>query len=168
MNTSIPGIVESYNGKVAKVRPAVHMLMANGDYLKPPAILNVPVGQLYASGGDAIISIPYKKGDHVWIHFSQRSIDEWKKNGDGHPKDPRQFDMTDAYITPVMHPSKRALSTDSIVIQYKRNKIEIGNDITVHGTLKVTGDVVARSNTTRISLSTHTHPVSGSSTGTPV
>lgn len=160
INTTMPAKIISYDGKRASVKPSIPMMLASGDYLDAPDVMNVPVCQYYGSGGDILISFPYKKGDDVWLHVSQRSIDEWRSSpNSSHPKDPRQYDLSDAYITPVMHPLQDPVSTEAIVIKYGSTKMEVkSGGVSIQGDLTVSGnikgsDVVAG----LISLKSHWH-----------
>src|SRR5690625_3501467 len=104
INTTLPGVIVSWNGVAAVVRPAVDMQLANGDVLSPPQIVSVPVCWPVADGGRGQVTVPLKPGDDVVLHFSQRSIENWLSGSSQAPDDPRQFDLTDCFCTPVMRP----------------------------------------------------------------
>lgn len=73
-----PGIIETYNPntKRAQVRPALRMVMTDNSENQHPIINNVPV--MFPSGGGFTFIIPLKKGDPVWLDFSQRGMTEFK------------------------------------------------------------------------------------------
>lgn len=125
--TTLPGVIESYDGVVATVRPALPKLLANGDILQAPLIANVPIHWLVADGAAAQITVPLKPGDPVTLHFSCRSIEGWLSGSDGPPDDPRQFDLTDCFATPVMRPGPRA-DTENVCVRYGAGVLTIAPD----------------------------------------
>ena len=116
LNTAVPGVVQSYDVKTnrAVILPAFkiklrdEMEMQDGgltDEIPIPPITNVPV--LFFGGSNLRISFELKKDDKGVIHFSQRSLDEWKafllQNAvptQHYPKINRKFDMNDGMFMP--------------------------------------------------------------------
>ncbi|EHK65307.1 Gp138 family membrane-puncturing spike protein [Achromobacter arsenitoxydans] len=118
--TTLPGVVVSYDGKSITARPALAKRLANGEVLRAPQIVRVPVcwpvGDV--NGAEALISVPLKAGDAVKLSFSARALENWLAGSDGPPDDPRQFDLSDAFATPVMRPGTVAADTENVSIQY--------------------------------------------------
>lgn len=193
--TTLPGVIVAYDGKTATVKPALPKMLANGDTLQAPQIVNVPVHWLTGDSGSAVISVPMKTGDPVTLHFSCRSIENWLSGSDQAPDDPRQFDLTDCFCTPVMRPGVGVADTENVSVQYGSGSLKIApsGDVTLdapsftinapttvnglltytqgmvgsggENTASITGDVVANG----ISLVHHKHPGdSGGTTGEPI
>lgn len=134
VNVCLPGVIVAYDGKTATVRPAVPKQLANGQTLAAPQIVQVPVCWPIADGGRAMVTVPLKPGDPVKLNFSQRSLENWLSGSDQAPDDPRQFDLTDAFATPVMRPGPVA-DTENVSVQYNDAwmKISPGGIITFDG-----------------------------------
>lgn len=125
--TTLPGVIVDYDGVTATVRPALPKQLANGDILAAPLIARVPIHWLVADGAAAQITVPLKPGDPVTLHFSCRSIEGWLSGSDGPPDDPRQFDLTDCFATPVMRPGPRA-DTENVCVRYGAGVLTIAPD----------------------------------------
>lgn len=128
--TTMPGVIVVYDGRTATVRPALPKLLANGEVLAPPQIVRVPVHWLVGDGAAAMITVPLKPGDPVTLHFSCRSIEGWLSGSDGPPDDPRQFDLTDCFCTPVMRPGPVA-DTENVNVSYGAGSMKIAPDGTI-------------------------------------
>lgn len=195
VNVCLPGEIVAYDGTTATVRPAMPKQLANGQTLAAPQIVRVPVEWPIADGGRAQITVPLKPGDPVKLTFSQRSLENWLSGSNQAPDDPRQFDLTDCFASPVMRPGAAA-DTENVSVQYGAGtfKIAPSGDMTIDApsltinapttvnglltytegmvgsggehTASITGDVIANG----VSLVTHTHsgvqPGSGN-TGEP-
>lgn len=107
VHTGMPGKVISYDHTTQKatVQPIPKGAYDDEDgvlqrYQFQP-IANVPVMFPSSSGGYAI-TFPLTVGDHGWISFGERSIDEWLANGEDttEPADLRRHDLTDAVFFP--------------------------------------------------------------------
>lgn len=118
--TTLPGEVVSYDGVTVTARPALAKRLANGEVLKPPQIVRVPVRWFTGdvNGAQALISVPLKPGDPITLSFSARSIENWLAGDDGPPDDPRQFDLSDAFASPVVRPGIARADTENLSIQY--------------------------------------------------
>lgn len=167
VHTCLPGKIVSFDGNTAVVRPALSKALASGRVLDAPDIVSVPVHFPRGLGGTAIISVPLAAGDDVTLHFSERALENWLSGTDGVPGDPRMFDLSDAFATPVCRPGGVAIDTQNLVIRFKAASITIGPDgtisiatngaatisapagltidadVTLNGTLVATGDVTA-------------------------
>ncbi|HRL22797.1 MAG TPA: Gp138 family membrane-puncturing spike protein, partial [Alcaligenes sp.] len=127
VNVCLPGVIQAYDGVSATVRPALPKQLANGETLAAPMIVQVPVCWPIADGGRAMITVPLKAGDPVLLHFSQRSLENWLSGSDQAPDDPRQFDLTDAFASPVMRPGPQA-DTDNVSVQYGAGSMKLAPD----------------------------------------
>jgi len=118
--TTLPGVVVSYDGTFVTARPALAKRLANGEVLRAPQIVRVPVcwpaGDV--NGAQALISVPLKAGDPIKLSFSARALENWLAGSDGPPDDPRQFDLSDAFATSVVRPGTVAADTENVSIQY--------------------------------------------------
>ncbi|WP_313378011.1 Gp138 family membrane-puncturing spike protein [Achromobacter insolitus] len=132
--TTLPGVVVSYDGKSVTARPALAKRLANGEVLRAPQIVRVPVcwpvGDV--NSAQALISVPLKAGDPVKLSFSARALENWLAGSDGPPDDPRQFDLSDAFATPVVRPGTVAADTENVSIQYGPGTLKLspGGDLT--------------------------------------
>jgi len=92
LNTSMDGVVVSYNGGLATVKPVGKKRFQDGDELDFPPIYNVPVRWPSFNGGKCGFKGPIKAGDKVQVIFGQQA-----KDG---TDDQRRFDLSDAYCFP--------------------------------------------------------------------
>jgi hypothetical protein len=120
IHTTLPGVIVSYDGRSAVVRPALSKQLASGQILASPQIVQVPVcwptGDV--RGQVALITVPLKPGDPVKLSFSERALENWLSGSDGAPDDPRQFDLSDAFATPVLRPGTGTADIDNVSVQY--------------------------------------------------
>lgn len=133
--TTLPGEVISWDGVTAVVRPALPKQLANGESLPPPQIFSVPVCFPIGDEGAAMISVPLKSGDPVKLSFSARALDEWLSGSSSAPSDPRQFDLSDCFATPVVRPMVGKADTSNVRVAYGSGEILIapGGDCTFNG-----------------------------------
>lgn len=122
--TMLPGVIVTWDGNMATVRPTVDKLLSDGSVLEAPKIVRVPVKFPVADGGRAYVTVPLKPGDPVELTFSCRSLENWINGADSVPDDPRQFDITDCFATPVMRPPKSA-DTTNLVVAYGSGSFKI-------------------------------------------
>jgi len=108
IHTSFPGVVTEYDAKTrrATIQPSLKRRAGNKEYIDFPLLIDVPVQ--YPGTKKYTIHFPLEKGDEVSVFFSERSLDEWKAAGqDGiEDKDPRRFDLCDAYCVPGLQPQE--------------------------------------------------------------
>lgn len=144
VNTHMTAKIVSYDptSMRASVIPTVHLQLADGSVLAPPVIHDVPVEWPVTCGGKAFIVMPMEEGDPVTLHFSQRSIDDWKGGSHGAPIDPRRFDLSDCTAHPCS--DHRTVNTDGqcIELQYGAAQIMMYEDgrIVINGHMIHTGD----------------------------
>lgn len=170
VNTAMPGRIVSYDAarNRAVVQPALPKRLADGSTLLPPAIHEVPV--LWPSAGGAVLTLPLRAGDEVWLEFAQRSLEGWLSGNDSAPDDPRQFDLTDCVARPGGGRDVAEVDADAVVLRLGglALRLEPGGtarltgDLIVEGTLRASTDVLAGA----VSLKTHRHTETGSGGGT--
>ncbi|NMK48058.1 Gp138 family membrane-puncturing spike protein [Achromobacter sp. Bel] len=118
--TTLPGEVVAYDGTFVTARPALAKRLANGDVLPAPKVVRVPmcwpVGDV--NGAQALISVPLKAGDAIKLSFSARALENWLAGDNGPPDDPRQFDLSDAFASPLLRPGTMTADTQNVSIQY--------------------------------------------------
>lgn len=133
VHTCLPGVIVSYDGVSATVRPSVDKKLANGNVLNAPLIVMVPVcwpvGDI--NGGKALITVPLKPGDNVMLNFSERALENWLSGSDGVPDDPRQFDLSDCFATPLLRPNTMKADTENLSIQYSSMSMKVSPDGTI-------------------------------------
>lgn len=105
VHTTIPGEIVSFDPELqsAEVQPTIRRVYVNKgadgseeeSFVEIPKLINVPV--VFLRGGGWCITFPVKPGDECIIHFSERAIDQWRKNsGVQNPKDWRMHEYSDA------------------------------------------------------------------------
>jgi hypothetical protein len=110
VNVSMPGEVVRYDKdkQLVDVQPHFKGVDAAGSEYDAPIIYNVPVG--FMRGGGAMICIPLKKGDHVWLIFSDGSLEQWLTSGVHHlPSDPRKHSLSDCIAYPGVYPFSKSV-----------------------------------------------------------
>lgn len=91
-NTTVEGVVQSYDGGLATILPDASKRFADGDVLPFPSIFRVPIRWPSFNGGICGIKGPIRNGDRVLVVFAQQATDG--------TDDERRFDMSDAYAIP--------------------------------------------------------------------
>lgn len=126
VHTSIPGIVVSYDPatQTADVQPAVQRADPTSDddvrFTEPPIVPHVPVG--LPCGGGFYVALPIKKGDSVWLVFSETATGPHRATGEvSVPGDLRRHSFASALAIPCNPISKRKFadvgsSTEGVVI----------------------------------------------------
>jgi len=133
MNVGMPAEIIKYDHKkqTVDVKPQYKRKYKDGKEQEMPVIYNVPLK--FMRSGSSMISVPVAKGDHVWLSFSNRSLDKWKSNGATKaPEDTRQTHLSDAVAYPGGYPHGKAfpLANEKDVIihhadEQGQNKLEI-------------------------------------------
>ena len=125
--TTLPGEVVAYDGTFVTARPALAKRLANGEVLPPPQVVRVPVcwpvGDV--GGAQALISVPLAPGDAIKLSFLARALENWLAGDNGPPDDPRQFDLSDAFASPLLRPGTMAADTQNVSIQYGPGTIKL-------------------------------------------
>ena len=105
VHTTIPGEIVSFDPitQSAEVQLAIRRIFVthNSDgtetesFVDIPKLIHVPV--IFLRGGGWCITFPVKTGDECIVHFSERSLDVWRKSsGLQNPKDWRMHNYSDA------------------------------------------------------------------------
>jgi len=126
LNVGLPAIIEEvldYKKKKVSVKPLIKKQYLNNIELPLPIIENVPV--IYPEGDNWIIKPPLKKGQKVWLSFSQRSMDVFLSTGiDSLPGNTDKFSLSDA----VAHIGFRDFKGDHPLINNNEDLEIIYND----------------------------------------
>ncbi|MDP8078325.1 Gp138 family membrane-puncturing spike protein [Phocoenobacter skyensis] len=147
IHTTLPGKIISWDGEMAIVEPTLPKTLTNGKPLAPPQIISVPV--CFPIGGGAIISVPLKAGDDVKLNFCERSLENWLSGNDTAPDDPRRFDLSDCFATPVCRPTQASCDTENLSLSYGGGSFKIAKNgeitiktpkLTVNGKTILNGD----------------------------
>jgi hypothetical protein len=125
VHTCLPGKIIGYDGTYAIVKPTLDKQLANGQTLAAPQIVKVPVCWFAADKGKALITVPLKPGDDVLLHFSERALETWLGGSDQAPDDPRMFDLSDAFASPMLRPTVGKADTEAVVVQYDKVKLRL-------------------------------------------
>lgn len=115
---SIPGIIETYDPqtKRCRVKPAINILLTDGETEAQSSIENVPV--LWPSGGGFSLLSPLPAGTPVEIKFSQRGITKFKETFSRENPGNGVFDKEDAHVVAGYGPlSVTPATTDGISMQ---------------------------------------------------
>ncbi|MGV2866787.1 Gp138 family membrane-puncturing spike protein [Achromobacter sp. AGC39] len=134
--TTLPGEVVAYDGTFVTARPTLAKRLANGEVLLPPQVVRVPVcwpvGDVH--GAQALISVPLAAGDAIKLSFSARALENWLGGDNGPPDDPRQFDLSDAFASPLLRPGTMAADTQNVSIQYGPGTLKLSpaGDLSFH------------------------------------
>ncbi len=117
VHTSLPGRVVDYDqvNQTATVQLGVQFSRRGLDGERipytPAPLSGVPI--LWPTGGGGAYSDtwPLEKGDEVWVHFAERSIDEWVMSDASvvTPASVRRFNLSDAVATPAQSSRKSPL-----------------------------------------------------------
>jgi hypothetical protein len=125
MHTALPGAIVSYDAgtQTASIDLLVELSVPSRSkghaYERIPTLHGVPIG--HPRGGGFVMHFPLVPGDHVWVMFSERSLDEVIKNGSrSQPRDLRMHNLSFAYAIPASSPAQRAaledMPADALVI----------------------------------------------------
>jgi hypothetical protein len=110
MHTALPGQVVSYDA--ATQTAAIELLIelsipkrsGGHGYEQLPVLHGVPIG--HSRGGGFVVHFPLVPGDHVWVMFAERSMDEVIGTGQrAKPRDLRMHDSSFAYAIAASSPS---------------------------------------------------------------
>ena len=103
VNTSIPGIIQSYDADSnrAVVVPTGKRTFPDGRKLEYPVIYDVPVVFPTALGGSCGVTFPIKSGDACLVLFSQENIQSFLGGQDS--DDNKRFQLNDAVAVPGLY-----------------------------------------------------------------
>jgi hypothetical protein len=111
--TSLPGILQSFDGHNASVQPAIkgRIRSPNGivSDVPLPLLINCPV--LFPSGGGYSMTLPLAKGNEGVVFFSSRCIDGWWQSGGVQSQiELRMHHLSDGFFFPGVRSVPNALS----------------------------------------------------------
>lgn len=178
MHTALPATVVSYDAatQTARVRPAIRgrRMLEDGtiEAYRQPDLPGVPVAFLSVGGG-SVYSAP-DPGDAGLLIFAERSLDEWKAEGneDTTAQDVRRFSIADAIFLPLTTSAARKVGAAGV----KASALVLAHDTEVLLGSSSASSAVALAPLVESLLGsiktwqdTHTHsdPISGT-TGPPV
>ena len=106
--TAIPGVIvtvrNDFKDLYIDVQPSLNIRDEDGTITERPVIMNVPVQM--PSSSTAAVLVPMNVGDPVFLIFSMRGLDTWKRSN-GRPTTPsdlRKFDKRDCVAIPGIMP----------------------------------------------------------------
>jgi hypothetical protein len=112
VHTALPGTVVTYDAatQTASIDLLIEIAIPSRSkghvYEQIPTLHGVPIG--HPRGGGYVMHFPLVAGDHVWVMFSERSLDEVIKNGRrSQPRDLRMHNLSFAYAIPASSPAQR-------------------------------------------------------------
>jgi len=133
VHTAMPGLIDSVNMRTrrAQVRIALEAVTSDNTCMERAPLLDVPI--LFPSGAGGMIVIHLERDDPVWIMFSERGLQDFKKAyAMSEPMPRRIFSMSDAVALAGFGPSGSATLADTGGILMQTNDaqvhIHIGSD----------------------------------------
>ena len=137
LHTAVPGIVESYNPATrrARVRFALEAVMDNRECVEKAPAVDVPV--LMPIGGAGGLHLSLSKGDNVWLMFSERGLENWKRKFErSEPFPARMFSEADAVALPGFGPGSGFLpaTNEGVSVQTTDGSTSVvvsGNTVTI-------------------------------------
>ena len=173
IRVSCPGIVRGVSGSHPNMRltiqPSIALRDADGNARPFDVIHDVPLQCI--GGGGWLIEVTPGVGDIVWLIFSDRPLDEWKRNGGMvEPTESRTHATQDAFAIPLS--GGNGVSSNLVLRSSSGTPaLEMtSTGIDIVGNLRVSGLVQGgtESFATTVTLNTHTHPIpDGGNTSTP-
>lgn len=150
IHTALPGTISEFDPStgMATVKPEGSVVMKNGQRLKYPSIVKVPVVFPQAGGQDAVIAYPVKPGDGCIVIICENDLKSWMSHGKETESD-MKFDLTNAVCIPGLFSGgneamQKAVNEDAVIlknkdmemmlkadelqIEYKQNRICLDND----------------------------------------
>ena len=168
--TALPAKVISFDGHTVSCQPMINKVLANGEEISIPLLVDVPAQFPHAGG--FCITVPIKAGDEGLVVFSSRCIDGWFASGQASkPFDNRLNDLSDGFFIvgcnsvpnkiPDFYHDGVSVQTDdgSTHIRLTNGTIYIKGNIKHEGNTNCSGSITAKDvNTNKgINLNTHTH-----------
>lgn len=95
--TALPAKVISFDGHTVQCNPMINRVLANGEEISIPPLVDVPAQFPHAGG--FCMTVPIKAGDEGLVVFSSRCIDGWFASGKASkPLDNRMNDLSDGFF----------------------------------------------------------------------
>lgn len=174
VNTCLPGVIVSYAGGRASVRPTGRKRFADGDALDFPVIHDARVCWPSFAGGAAGVKGPILPGDRCLLVFAQQAVDG--------TDDRRAFDLSDCYVIPCHLGSVGSggdnasmslfyggagvavSASGQVTITAPAGVVITAPTVQASGSITAVGDVGGAGK----SLATHRHNETGTITSTPI
>ena len=148
--TALPAKVLSFNGHTVSCQVMINRVVANGQEITIPPLVDVPAQFPHAGG--FCITVPIKEGDEGLVVFSSRCIDGWFASGNASkPLDNRINDLSDGFFIvgcnsvpnkiPDFYNDGASMQTDdgSTYIRLTEGTIYIKGDIEQEGNFNQSG-----------------------------
>ena len=181
--TALPAKVISFDGHTVQCQPMINRVLANGQEVSIPPLVDVPAQFPHAGG--FCITVPITAGDEGLVIFSSRCIDGWFASGNvSKPLDNRINDLSDGFFIvgcnsvpnkiPDFYHDGLSMQTDDGSthirltngtiyikgnIEHEGNMNQIGSYNQTDGNTNSSGTITAQDVKTNkgIDLNTHTH-----------
>lgn len=181
--TALPAKVISFDGHTVNCQVMINRVVANGQEITIPPLVDVPAQFPHAGG--FCITVPIKAGDEGLVIFSSRCIDGWFASGNASkPLDNRINDLSDGFFIvgcnsvpnkiPDFYHDGVSMQTDDGSthirltngtiyikgnIEHEGNTNQIGSYNQTDGNTNSSGTITAQDVKTNrgIDLNTHTH-----------
>ena len=181
--TALPAKVIAFDGHTVSCQVMVNRVMANGQEITIPPLVDVPAQFPHAGG--FCFTVPIKAGDEGLVIFSSRCIDGWYASGNKSiPLDNRMHDLSDGIFIvgvnsvpnkiPDFYHDGASIQTDDGSthirltngtiyikgnIEHEGNMNQIGSYNQTDGNTNSSGTITAQDVKTNkgIDLNTHTH-----------
>jgi hypothetical protein len=131
----------------------------------------------FPGGNGFYLTHPLANGDECLVVFARRCIDTWWQNGGiGQPVEQRLHDISDGFCIPGVFSKPRVLPNISatsvqlrtssiIMMDVTASQVTFNVPVVVNAEVTATGDVVANSGSSFVSLKEHIHNDVQSGTG---
>ena len=128
VRTAWPGFIRGYDARTmrARVQPAIRTMVQREavEVMDRASIFNVPV--LWMAAGGFASHMPASPGDHCWIMYSMRGMDEFKRTlAMADPPPMVQMGQKDAVAIPYRALPINWVATDGAVIQHESGSSSI-------------------------------------------
>ena len=147
LNTGLPGIIDKFDKETrrAKVQVALKVLLDDGTEISRSPIVDVPV--VFPTGGKYMLWFNLKKGDPVWLSFSQSGMTQFKESyKESQPDIAARFREMDAVAEPGFGPLEMtparadgvslqhvsgdplvSVNDDEVIMERKGHKVQIND-----------------------------------------
>ena len=123
--------------RTVDVDPVVKQRYTDGTRAPIGILPNIPIG--YQSGGGFAVTFPIAVGDHVFVSFAERSIDEWLAQGGDEiePRDLRRFSLSDGVAVALLESPGLTTPVDGSNMVIGQTSA-LGAKVTIYASGKVT------------------------------
>lgn len=167
LRVAMPAIIESFDAitQTATVRPAIREKIRGEDltekWVDLPLLLDVPI--ILPRAGLFILTMPVTAGDECLVVFADMCIDAWFSNGDPQNQiEKRRHDLSDAFAILGCWSQPNKIANYSTTSAQLRNEAGTAYIELKDAQINLVADSVKINNK---EFSTHTHSISGGTTG---